>query len=80
MFQQFICAYFIEIIGIFFVFTSECFATGSVQVKLRAWNAFSSLEVDVDTFDICGKDSAVKLNGQNDHLLRQVKCFLQFYI
>ncbi|XP_078118997.1 polycystin-1-like protein 2 [Sander vitreus] len=50
---------------------------GSVQVKLRAWNAFSSLEVDVDTFDICGKDSAVKLNGQNDHLFRQRKKHLR---
>ncbi|XP_076603671.1 polycystin-1-like protein 2 [Chaetodon auriga] len=30
---------------------------GSVQVKLRAWNVFSSVEVDVDMFAPRGKDS-----------------------
>ncbi|XP_037646091.1 polycystic kidney disease protein 1-like 2 [Sebastes umbrosus] len=46
---------------------------GSVQVKLRAWNVFSSLEVDMDMFAFCGKDSVVKLNGHNDYLLRPRK-------
>ncbi|XP_044072039.1 polycystic kidney disease protein 1-like 2 [Siniperca chuatsi] len=42
---------------------------GSVQVKLRAWNVFSSLKVDVDMLASCGKDSLVELNGHNDYLL-----------
>nr|XP_033965449.1 LOW QUALITY PROTEIN: polycystic kidney disease protein 1-like 2 [Pseudochaenichthys georgianus] len=32
---------------------------GSVQVKIRAWNAFSSLEVEVDTFAFCGQESTL---------------------
>uniref|UniRef100_A0A3B4YES0 Polycystic kidney disease protein 1-like 2 n=1 Tax=Seriola lalandi dorsalis TaxID=1841481 RepID=A0A3B4YES0_SERLL len=42
---------------------------GSVQVKLRARNVFSSLDVDVNKFASCGKDSVVKLNGHNDNWL-----------
>lgn len=34
---------------------AECFASGSVQVKLRAWNVFSSVEVDVDVFASAAK-------------------------
>ncbi len=50
-------------------------------MKLRARNVFSSLEVDVNVFASCGKDSAVTVvNGHNDYLLtfnkRPVKCFL----
>ncbi|KAM9346888.1 polycystin-1-like protein 2 [Symphorus nematophorus] len=33
---------------------------GSVQMKIRAWNVFSSLEVDVDTSAFCDKDSLVE--------------------
>ncbi|XP_068592767.1 polycystin-1-like protein 2 [Cebidichthys violaceus] len=33
---------------------------GPSHVKLRAWNVFSSLEVDVDMFALCGKDSVAK--------------------
>ncbi|XP_042283303.1 polycystic kidney disease protein 1-like 2 [Thunnus maccoyii] len=42
---------------------------GSLQVGLRAWNVFSSLEVDVDMLAACDKDSVIKLNGHNDYLL-----------
>ncbi|KAK2906286.1 hypothetical protein Q8A73_010229 [Channa argus] len=35
-------------------------------VKLRAWNVFSSLEVDL--FSSCGKDSVSKLNSQNGQI------------
>ncbi|XP_026231670.1 LOW QUALITY PROTEIN: polycystic kidney disease protein 1-like 2 [Anabas testudineus] len=38
---------------------------GTVQVKLRAWNVFSFLEVDL--VSSCGKDSAIKQNGPNGH-------------
>ncbi|XP_049449240.1 polycystic kidney disease protein 1-like 2 [Epinephelus fuscoguttatus] len=44
---------------------------GSVQMKVRAWNVFSSLEVDVDMFAFCGKDSVS--NGHDDHFLRPGK-------
>ncbi|AWP12851.1 putative polycystic kidney disease protein 1-like 2 [Scophthalmus maximus] len=40
---------------------------GTAQVKLRARNVFSSLEVDVDMFDSCGKDSIIKPNEHNNH-------------
>ncbi|XP_047457946.1 polycystic kidney disease protein 1-like 2 [Mugil cephalus] len=43
---------------------------GPVEVTLRAWNVFSSLEVDVDTYASCKKDSVVKLNGHYDRFLR----------
>ncbi|KAL7385772.1 hypothetical protein ABVT39_028164 [Epinephelus coioides] len=43
----------------------------SVQMKVRAWNVFSSLEVDVDMFAFCGKDSLS--NGHDDHFLRPGK-------
>lgn len=49
-------------------------------MKLRAWNVFSSLEVDVDMFAACDEDLLVKLNVHNDYLLRYnnrlVKCFI----
>ncbi|TKS67505.1 Polycystic kidney disease protein 1-like 2 PC1-like 2 protein [Collichthys lucidus] len=43
---------------------------GSVQVKLRAWNIFSSLEVDVDMFGSCGKDSALKQRKKHVRVVR----------
>ncbi|XP_027146940.1 polycystic kidney disease protein 1-like 2 [Larimichthys crocea] len=43
---------------------------GSVQVKLRAWNIFSSLEVDVDMFGSCGKDSALKQRKKHVRAVR----------
>ncbi|KAI3355885.1 hypothetical protein L3Q82_004435 [Scortum barcoo] len=39
---------------------------GPVQVKLRAWNVFSALEVDV--LPSCGKDSVVTPNGHDGYL------------
>ncbi|XP_071328687.1 polycystin-1-like protein 2 [Trachinotus anak] len=42
---------------------------GTVQVKLRARNVFSFLEVDVDMLASCGKDEVFKLNGHNDNWL-----------
>ena len=38
-------------------------------MKVRAWNAFSSLEVAVDVFALCGEDSGTKLNYVNEHVL-----------
>lgn len=59
------------------VFISNYSATGSVQVKLRAWNIFSSLEVDVDMFGSCGKDSALKqVNVFFVFLINQEWCFI----
>ncbi|CAJ1078835.1 polycystic kidney disease protein 1-like 2 [Xyrichtys novacula] len=43
---------------------------GSIQVKLRAWNVFSSSEVDMDIFPSCGKNSLVEQYRYNNHLLR----------
>ncbi|KAF7660845.1 hypothetical protein LDENG_00274440 [Lucifuga dentata] len=40
---------------------------GSLQVKLRAWNVFSAL--DVDLFPPHGKDSVLRLNNRTDHSL-----------
>ncbi|XP_041858595.1 polycystic kidney disease protein 1-like 2 [Melanotaenia boesemani] len=40
---------------------------GSVQVKVRVWNAFSSLEVDV--LASCNKESETERNGHNEHYL-----------
>ncbi|XP_067459444.1 polycystin-1-like protein 2 [Thunnus thynnus] len=48
---------------------------GSLQVRLRAWNVFSSLEVDVDMLAACDKDSVIKLNGHNDYLLTRPNDF-----
>ncbi|XP_041663058.1 polycystic kidney disease protein 1-like 2 [Cheilinus undulatus] len=48
---------------------SETRKMRSVQVKLRAWNDFSSLEVEVDMFNICDKDSLVDQSSQNDYAL-----------
>ncbi|MEQ2315829.1 hypothetical protein AMECASPLE_026442, partial [Ameca splendens] len=40
---------------------------GSVQVKIKAWNAFSYLEVDV--FGSCDENSVMKLNSPDEQLL-----------
>lgn len=31
-----------------------------MKIKLKAWNTFSSVEVDVETFATCNKDTVVK--------------------
>lgn len=51
---------------------SWCFSIGLVHVKLRAWNIFSLLEVDMFTF--AGKNSAPKPNGHG--YMRPVSLFL----
>lgn len=52
-----------------------CLATGTVHVKLRAWNVFSSLQVDM--VSSCGKDSVINLDGpkQLSLMKRRVRCF-----
>nr|XP_043906417.1 polycystic kidney disease protein 1-like 2 [Solea senegalensis] len=42
---------------------------GTVQVKLRAVNDFSSQEVDMDTLTPCGSDTVIKPGGYNDRRL-----------
>ncbi|CAB1450105.1 unnamed protein product [Pleuronectes platessa] len=49
------------------------FATGTVHLKIRARNIFSSLEVDVDLFSTCGNDSVIKPNGHNEDWLSSNK-------
>ncbi|XP_034549878.1 polycystic kidney disease protein 1-like 2 [Notolabrus celidotus] len=43
---------------------------GPVKVKLRAWNIFSSMDVDVDMFTSCGENSLVEQNSYNDYLFQ----------
>ncbi|KAK5861395.1 hypothetical protein PBY51_022796 [Eleginops maclovinus] len=50
---------------------------GSVQVKIRAWNAFSSIEVEVDTFAFCVLESVIKQHRYNDILLTPQKKHLR---
>ncbi|KAM9710551.1 polycystin-1-like protein 2 [Menidia menidia] len=42
---------------------------GSKQVKVRAWNEFSSMEVVVDVLSLCGKDLGKKVKEVSEHLL-----------
>lgn len=64
-----------------------CFATGSLKMKLKAWNVFSSVEVDVDMFASCGVDSDLKVKDHNHDLLifdkgkdELVNCFSFFLL
>lgn len=54
MFQMCICG--VSTIACFHTLVNCC-AAGCVQMKLRAWNVFSSLEVDVDMPATCSTDS-----------------------
>lgn len=63
--------------GISITVHNKVFATGLLQVRLRAWNLFSSLEVDVSMIDARDRESIIKLNGPREHSLRRlVKCLL----
>ncbi|KAM7407743.1 hypothetical protein PAMA_003475 [Pampus argenteus] len=46
---------------------------GSLQVRLRAWNVFSSVEVDVDMSAACDKDPIIKPNTHNNYLMSRLR-------
>lgn len=42
----------------------NCFVTGFLQVKVRAWNVFSHMDVDVgNTTVVCHNSSDLRQNG-----------------
>lgn len=57
MFHHFVCGEFLH-----FAFTelfNYCFA-GCMNIKVKAWNIFSSVEIDVDMPTSCSKDTDIK--------------------
>lgn len=57
MFQHFVCGEFLH-----FAFTAlfDYYPAGCVKIKLKAWNIFSSVEVDVDMLATCSEDTNIK--------------------
>lgn len=57
MFQHFVCGEFLH-----FAFTAlfNCCFAGCMKIKLKAWNIFSSVEIDVDMPTACSKDTDIK--------------------
>lgn len=57
MFQHFVCGEFLH-----FAFTAlfDNYPAGCMKMKLKAWNIFSSVEVDVDMLATCSKDTDIK--------------------
>lgn len=57
MFQHFACGEFLHFD--YSALFNCCFA-GCMKIKLKAWNIFSSVEIDVDMPTACSKDTDIK--------------------
>lgn len=61
-----------------FCIISCFFSAGCMKIKLKAWNTFSSVEVDVDMLATCSKDTDIKEVNQV-HASLQFFLFLKFF-
>lgn len=57
MFQHFVCG---ERLHFAFTALFNCGFVGYMKIKLKAWNIFSSMEIDVDMPTACSKDTDIK--------------------
>lgn len=69
MFQHFVCG---ELLYFAFTALFNCGFVGYMKIKLKAWNIFSSMEIDVDMPTACSKDTDIK------EVKYFILCFLVF--